>query len=166
MKNKLPIIIFSIASLIIGIFIGNIDFNKSNRNMVSDEKTFEMGKIDSLLDAQVLGWNNGKLSEYMKAYWKDDSLRFITSKGVNKGWNNVFASYKKHYGSKEKMGNLTFEIYEKRFLDTTYHLANYVGMYRVDKMLEGKAKRDSGVFSLLLRKFDNEGWKIITDHTF
>ena len=166
MKNKLTIAIFCIASLIIGLMLGRMDFKKSKKTVVSDVKSYEIGKIDSVLDAQVQGWNDGKLNVYMKGYWKDDSLRFITRNGINKGWNNVFSSYKKHFGTKEKMGQLDFEIYEKRFLDTTYQLVNYVGMYRVNKLQDGKPLRDSGVFSLLFRKFDNEGWKIITDHTF
>jgi len=159
-------VLLCLTSLVFGLLLGKIEFKSKKTAISSDEKTREIAKIDSVLDAQVQGWNNGKLSEYMKGYWKDDSLRFITKKGINTGWNNVFNTYKKHFGTKEKMGHLDFEIYEKRFLDTTYSLVNYVGLYRVDKIEDDKPKRDSGVFSLFLRKFDKQGWKIITDHTF
>ncbi len=126
----------------------------------------ELAAIDLLLNQQVASWNNGSVAGFMEGYWKNDSLRFITRKGVKTGWQTVLHMYQTSYPTKEKLGTLSFEIKERRIIDQQNQMANYVGMYRVDKIENGAAQRDSGYFSLILRKIENKDWKIIIDHTF
>jgi len=140
----------------------------SNNEKVAIEKSAinEMQSIDSILNMQVVEWNSGKISGYMKGYWKSDSLRFVTKRGVVKGWNNVNNMYNKGFDSKEKMGVLVFEIYEKTFINQEQTTANIIGKFRVNKILKNQNIQDTGMFSLVFRKIDQENWKIIIDHTY
>ena len=63
-----------------------------------------------VLNNQLTEWNKGNIQGFMSGYWQNDSLQFLTSKGVTYGWQNVTNNYKKSYPTKEKMGNLDFEI--------------------------------------------------------
>jgi len=37
------------------------------------------------IQTQQKAWSNGDVNEFMNYYWKDDSLKFIGSKGVTYG---------------------------------------------------------------------------------
>jgi len=42
--------------------------------------------ILKVLHEQQTAWNNGDIKNFMKGYWKNDSLLFIGSKGPTYGW--------------------------------------------------------------------------------
>ena len=64
--------------------------------------------ILKVLHTQQTAWNNGDIENFMKGYWKDDSLLFIGSKGPTYGWQKTLDNYKKTYPNKEMMGVLEF----------------------------------------------------------
>lgn len=135
-----------------------------NNETVVEIATFE--EIDSLMNRQIIAWNQGSIDGFMEGYWNSDSLSFITRNGKRNGWDEVTKMYKKSYDTKQKMGVLSFEILERKFLDKNYQIANVYGMYRVDKTMGDSAHRDSGYFSLIFNRFPKSGWKIVMDHTF
>ena len=51
--------------------------------------------ILKVLHEQQTAWNNGDIENFMKGYWKDDSLLFIGSKGPTYGWQKTLDNYKK-----------------------------------------------------------------------
>jgi hypothetical protein len=69
-------------------------------------------QIRTLMQAQQTAWNNGDIENFMKYYWKNDSLKFIGSKGITYGWQSTFDNYKKTYPDKATMGLLTFTMLE------------------------------------------------------
>ena len=60
----------------------------------SSQQTDEM-RIRTLLDEQTKAWNRGDLVNFMKGYWKNDSLMFIGKSGVTYGWEATLNNYKK-----------------------------------------------------------------------
>ena len=42
--------------------------------------------IRQLLKEQTLAWNKGDIEQFMKGYWKNDSLAFIGKSGLKYGW--------------------------------------------------------------------------------
>jgi len=114
--------------------------------------------VRQVLNNQLAEWNIGSVEGFMKGYWKNDSLQFLTSKGITYGWENVNNNYKKSYPTKEKMGNLDFEILSEKAIDKTHTLI--IGKWKV-KDAEGE---NSGYFSLLFKLIDGN-WRIILDHT-
>jgi hypothetical protein len=111
-----------------------------------------------VLNNQLNEWNKGNIQGFMSGYWQNDSLQFLTSKGITYGWESVTNNYKKSYPTKEKMGNLDFEILSEKKIDKKHTMI--IGKWKV-KDAEGE---NSGYFSLLFKLIDGN-WKLILDHT-
>ena len=124
------------------------------------DNDFELSKEQVLkaLNAQEKSWNNGDIDGFMKGYWNNDSLMFVSGDRVSYGWQKVTDNYKKTYNSKELMGELTFNVIKTDQLSTDALLV--VGSWNLDR-----GDMDiKGKFSLLWRKINGE-WKIVIDHT-
>lgn len=124
-------------------------------------KQQKFSKIRAVVDQQLTAWNNGDMKGYMEGYWKSDSLQFITSKGITYGYQQVLENYERSYPTKEKMGDLSFEITGMRFLDVLDQVAQITGNWTVT---HGE-NTSGGNFSLIIKFFGTEP-KIIIDHTF
>lgn len=121
----------------------------------ADEKA-----IRGVLDAQVAAWNKGDLDGFMKGYWKDEKLTFISGGGITRGWEPTRERYVKRYQAegKDKMGTLAFdELAVEGFGADAAMVRGRFKLVRGDQT-------DWGRFTLLLRKFP-DGWKIVHDHT-
>jgi ketosteroid isomerase-like protein len=129
--------------------------------LVSGTKLFSQGKgsqvVVDLMKKQELAWNAGDIEGFMKYYWKDDSLKFIGSKGITYGWQKTLDNYKKNYPDKEAMGILTFEINTNEELSKT-------SVFVIGKWSLKKEKNVGGYFTLLWKKIKGE-WVIVADHT-
>ena len=109
------------------------------------------------IQTQQKAWSNGDITEFMNYYWKDDSLKFIGSKGITYGWQKTLDNYKKSYPNKEAMGELTFTIVEATQLSK-------ISIYVIGKWELKKDKPVGGYFTLLWKKI-NKQWVIVADHT-
>ena len=113
--------------------------------------------ITASLTAQQEAWNKGSIEEFMRAYWKSDSLQFIGSKGITYGWQKTLDNYLKSYDSSEKMGQLNFTILEMNQISET-------AVYVVGRWKLAREKPIGGHFTLLWRKINGQ-WLIVSDHT-
>jgi ketosteroid isomerase-like protein len=113
--------------------------------------------VKAFMTAQESAWNNGDLEAFMNSYWKNDSLKFIGSKGITYGWQRTLDNYKRSYPSQAEMGVLKFTIIEATELskDAVY----VIGKWELEK--ENPA---GGHFTLLWRKIAGN-WVIVADHT-
>ena len=114
--------------------------------------------ILKVLHEQQTAWNNGDIENFMKGYWKDDSLLFIGSKGPTYGWQKTLDNYKKSYPTKEKMGILSFSDQKIKMLGKNY--AHVFGKWKLTR----KDGDLGGIYTLVFQKF-KDGWKVISDHT-
>lgn len=140
-----------VTSIILLIFSACTSTSTQNS---SSEKT----AIQSVLEKQTIGWNNGNILEFMQGYEQSDSLQFITKKGRTVGWQNVLNRYVASYPTQKEMGKLQFKNLIVTMLDNNQ--AQVYGNWEV--------KKDSiigGNFSLIMKK-KTEGWRIIMDHTW
>ena len=132
-------------------------FSFSFNTMAQKESTLRpvIGKI---MTEQEKAWNNGDVDGFMTAYWNNDSLKFIGSKGITYGWKNTLANYKKSYPDKATMGILTFSILNVEELsDTSCFVTGRWDLKR--------EKGDvGGYYTLLWKKIDGK-WVIVVDHT-
>lgn len=117
----------------------------------------DLGLVKAQMQVQESAWNNGDIDGFMAYYWKDDSLKFIGSRGITYGWQNTMNNYKKAYPDKTAMGTLHFEIYECTQLSPT-------SIYVIGSWNLQKEKPSGGYFTLLWRKVDGQ-WLIVADHT-
>lgn len=115
-------------------------------------------EIIQIMNNQQEAWNLGSLEDFMLPYWKNDSLAFIGSTGINFGWKTTLENYKKSYPNKSKMGilefnNKTFKPLGKEF----YHVNGQWTLFRNTDTL-------SGHYSLVWQLVNNK-WVIINDHS-
>jgi ketosteroid isomerase-like protein len=107
---------------------------------------------------QVEAWNKGDLDLFMKGYWQNDSLRFVSSGGVTYGYGNALRRYKDTYNGPDKMGQLFFTLLHVDRLSGEYYFVT--GKW----FLKRTAGDIGGYYTLLFRKIDGI-WKIVEDHT-
>jgi uncharacterized protein (TIGR02246 family) len=114
--------------------------------------------INAVLNTQQAAWNHGDVNAFLVGYWHSNDLTFSGSSGVSRGWDGVFARYKKTYPDRAAMGQLDFSELEFRFLGPDAALV--LGRWHL------KREKDDvgGVFTLVWQRFP-DGWKIIHDHT-
>ena len=70
--------------------------------------------IRAALDAQVQAWNRGDIETFVATYAEDCTF---VGKTVSQGREKVLARYKTSYGTREAMGQLTFDHLIVRPLD-------------------------------------------------
>lgn len=115
-------------------------------------------KIRSILDEQTQSWNKGKIREFMKGYWNNDSLMFIGKSGVTYGFENTLNNYIRGYPDTARMGQLEFNIIR---VDKISHDAYFV----VGKWMLKRSVGDlNGHYTLLFRRIKGE-WVIVADHS-
>jgi uncharacterized protein (TIGR02246 family) len=135
--------------------IAGLSVNAQNPANQSDAKT--IAAIRDVLDAQREAWNRGDVEAYMDGYARDDTV-FVSGDTVTRGWQTVLERYKKNYGSREKMGVLTFSDLETTLLCND--AAIVIGWWHLKRAND----EPHGTFSLVFRK-TKQGWKIVQDHT-
>lgn len=122
-----------------------------------DEKA-TINIITQVMDDQEDSWNAGDLEGFMSAYWKSDSLSFIGSSGLAKGWETTLNNYKKGYSTPEELGKLEFENLEMEQLadDAAYVVGKWT-VFRTNEII-------SGHYTLLWKKLNGQ-WVIVSDHS-
>ena len=114
------------------------------------------------LEAQEAAWNAGDIDAFMdEAYWKDDRLVFVGSKGPTYGYEATLANYHKSYDSPEAMGQLEFDVIEWRGLGNSYGFM--LGKWGLKR--GGELPDLAGHFTLIWQNLPGEGWVIIADHS-
>jgi len=116
--------------------------------------------IRAVLDRQVADWNRGDVAAFLTGYDDSDATLFIGSRVV-RGYQRVLESFVSRYGSREKMGQLTFSNLEVHPLGAEFALV--VGNFKLLRSAEAGGE-SGGIFTLTFQK-KQSGWKIIADHT-
>ncbi|HEY8398700.1 MAG TPA: nuclear transport factor 2 family protein [Flavihumibacter sp.] len=114
--------------------------------------------IRKVLMDQQDAWNRGDIDAFMAGYWNSDSLLFIGSSGVTYGYQRTIERYKKTYNSREKMGQLKFDLLH--FIPLSADTWMVVGKWHLIRSVG-----DVGGHYTLLVKRINGKWVIISDHT-
>lgn len=114
--------------------------------------------IRRILNDQTEAWNSGNIENFMRGYWKNDSLMFIGKSGVTRGWKTTWENYKKNYPDTTAMGKLSFYLVQVKQLCPEYFYV--VGKWHLKRTIGDL----SGHYTLLLKKIKNQ-WFIISDHS-
>lgn len=113
--------------------------------------------IRSVMNDQAVAWNRGDVEDFMKGYWNSEKLVFVSNE-VTRGWQPTLDRYKKTYGTREKMGTLTFSNLEITVLSND--AAVVLGSWALARSNDNP----NGKFTLIFRKF-KDVWRIVHDHT-
>lgn len=114
--------------------------------------------IRAVIEAQRDAWNRGDLEGYMDGYERSNDTVFVSGDNITRGWETVLERYKKNYGTREKMGVLTFSDLEINVLSTDS--AVVLGSWSLKRAND----QPHGKFTLVFKR-TNKGWRIIHDHT-
>lgn len=106
-------------------------------------------------------WNRGDLATFASYYENSPDTTFVGREVTRGGTQAILERYRRTYGTREKMGELTFSEIEVRPLGDEFALA--LGKFSLKRTPEGGGDA-SGRFTLVLRK-TKSGWKIIHDHS-
>jgi ketosteroid isomerase-like protein len=114
-------------------------------------------EIREVMQQQEEAWNAGNIRSFMKGY--SDTICFISPRGRTCGREAVTENYLRSYPDQQAMGQLTFGVTEiVPFADSNAWLT---GTWRLDRASDTL----SGGFSLLWAK-EEEGWRIVRDHSY
>lgn len=144
------IVTVAIAGLVSAVSCGAAESSRLNSK---DE-----AEIRAVLSAQVAAWNRGDIDGFMKGYARSATTEFIAGDKLTRGWQTVRDRYRKKYGSREKMGTLTFS--ELKVTPLSSDAALVIGRWALVR----KEDKPHGRFTLLFRR-TAEGWRIVRDHT-
>ena len=126
--------------------------------LTAEREAAEVAAITQLLDAQDVAWNKGDIDGFMKGYWPSPDLRFASGGKVTRGFDETVARYKTTYATPALMGQLDTSDHEIVLLSPDAAIAHgHLALTR-----DGDAP--SGLYTLVLRKFDGE-WLIVSDTT-
>ena len=117
-------------------------------------------EINELMYEQEESWNKGNIEDFMKKYWKNDSLIFVGKSGINYGWNKTTSNYKRAYPSRNSMGLLHFNNIKCLPINDTTHIIS--GQWNISRL--DSSKNIGGYYSLMWIKKE-DGWRIVYDHT-
>ena len=119
-------------------------------------------EVVAKMAAQEAAWNAGDIPAFMDfAYWNDDALLFVGSKGPTYGFEATLNNYLKSYASPEEMGQLHFELIEWKTLGPQHGFL--LGSWALDR---GEGLENlSGHFTLTWEQKPEVGWVIIADHS-
>ena len=117
-------------------------------------------EINDLMYEQEDSWNEGNIEDFMKKYWRNDSLIFIGKSRINYGWNKTTSNYKKSYPSRNSMGLLHFNNIKCLPINDTTHIIS--GQWNISRL--DSSKNIGGYYSLMWIKKE-DGWRIVYDHT-
>lgn len=150
MRNRLTLIVGT--AVFLGLFACS---SKQAVNEVPSEVVVKMA-------AQEAAWNAGDIPAFMDiAYWNDDALLFVGSKGPTYGFEATLNNYLKSYASAEEMGQLHFELIEWKTLGPKHGFL--LGSWALDR---GEGLENlAGHFTLTWEQKPEVGWVIIADHS-
>jgi ketosteroid isomerase-like protein len=111
------------------------------------------------LKRQNADWNAGRVADFMRGYWPNDSLTFVGKGGITYGYAATLANYKKRYPDRASMGTLRFTTLNVSF--PAPNVAHVIGKWHLTRPQIGDV---GGHFTLLWRKIKGE-WLIVSDHS-
>ncbi len=136
----------------------------SGQAHVEDEGGFygnDARAIERLLRTQQQAWNRHDLESFMAGYWHSPQLTFFSQGKEQDGWDATIQRYLARYASPgHEMGKLEFSALRIEVLSQDSAFVRGVW-----KLTMSDGKTPNGLFTLVLRKFPDGGWKIVHDHT-
>jgi len=147
---------FKVAAVLAGMAFLSISCSSTKTDSAFSEA--DSREIQSLLSEQQEAWNRGNIPAFMEGYHRSDSMQFVGSSGITKGWEQTLKNYQIRYPDTVAMGKLRFDILKINGISN--QAAWLTGKFYLKRSI-GDA---NGTFTLVLKKFSGE-WKIVYDHT-
>ncbi|QMV18597.1 DUF4440 domain-containing protein [Granulicella sp. 5B5] len=118
----------------------------------------EAATIIGVMNKSAADWNRGDLDTFATSYKDSPDILFI-GRSISRGYQQMVATYKRNYATREQMGTLTFTQLEVQPLDVRF--ATVTGHFHLERTQAGGGNAD-GYFLLVFEK-TLAGWKIVRD---
>ncbi len=125
---------------------------------VAKQEAKIIADVEAVLEAQRDAWNRGDVEGYMDGYARSADITFVSGDSITRGWQTVHDRYRNNYGTREKMGTLTFSDLETTVLSP--NAVMLLGRWHLQRAND----QPHGRFTLILRRL-KQGWRIVHDHT-
>lgn len=124
-----------------------------------DNAGVEKQAISRLITTLNEDWNRGDMAAYLNAYWQDERFILVSGNNVRTGWKTMSDLFYKAYPNPVKMGKFYVKSLSIKMLTPNLALASGRWEHQfVDERVEG-------AFTHIVQLFDQQGWKIIHEHT-
>lgn len=123
-------------------------------------------QIEAAMEDSAEGWNRGDLAAFLAVYSDDPGTSFTGGKGIERGLAPIRERYASNYpeqfgpGAGRKRTLLSFAFEDFQLIGRTH--AHLIARWTLTPAAGGAAQ--TGMTSLLFRRED-DGWKIIADHS-
>jgi ketosteroid isomerase-like protein len=115
-------------------------------------------EIKAVMQKSAEDWNRGDLNAFAACYKNSPDILLIGAT-ISRGYDSMLQTYRTYYGTKEKMGLLTYSELEVQALNAKF--ATATGHFHLERTAAGGGSAD-GVYLLVFEK-TSQGWKIIRD---
>ena len=115
-------------------------------------------EIKAVMQKSEEDWNRGDLDVYVTCYKNSPDILLIGAT-IERGYESMLQTYRTYYGTKEKMGVLSYSELEVQPLDAKF--ATATGHFHLERTAGGGGSADG--FYLLVFEKTPQGWKIIRD---
>ena len=122
------------------------------------QSTADAATIIAVVNKSADDWNHGDLDTFASCYKNSPDILFI-GKTISRGYDQMLATYKRNYATRDQMGTLAFTQLEVQPLDA--HFATVTGQFHLTRSTEGGGDVN-GYFLLVFEKTPT-GWKIVRD---
>lgn len=122
------------------------------------QETSDSAAIVAVMEKSAADWNRGDLDAFATCFKNSPDILFM-GQTVSRGYAQMVAAYRKHYASREQMGQLGFSQLQVQPLDA--HFATVTGHFHLERERSGGGNSD-GYFLLVFEK-TADGWKIVRD---
>ena len=115
-------------------------------------------EIKAVMQKSAEDWNRGDLNAFAACYKNSPDILLIGTT-ISRGYDSMLQTYRTYYGTKDKMGVLSYYEFEVQSLDAKFATAS--GHFHLERTSAGGGSADG--FYLLVFEKTPQGWKIIRD---
>lgn len=115
-------------------------------------------EIKAVMQKSAEDWNRGDLNAFVACYKNSPDILLIGTT-ISRGYDSMLQTYRTYYGTKEKMGVLSYSQIEVQPLDAKF--ATATGHFHLERTASGGGSIDG--YYLLVFERTPQGWKIIRD---
>ncbi len=109
-----------------------------------------------ILEKQETDWNKGNLKGFLSAYWNSDTLRSLSVRGLQYGYDRLEKKLLKNYPDSVSMGHLDYDVIQIELIGEMDAMITGKWLRKNDKKFQG------GFFTVLMRKIKGR-WLIISE---
>lgn len=162
--KKIQILVLILLAIFTGRFsafaqVGKVPVGSREKEIVRPAPNLLHEKkkmLISILEKQESDWNKGNLKGFLSAYWNSDTLRSLSVRGLQYGYDRLEKKLLKSYPDSASMGHLDYDVIQIELIGEMDAMITGKWLRKNDKKFQG------GFFTVLMRKIKGR-WLIVSE---